>query len=122
MPAEWIGEVEPSLTPTAEGAKYAGWWKSSIALGTTKDWQGLVEWCLTWMKSEPEDARIWFSLGFGHANLKRYNDSIEAYRQVIRIDPKYADFGPRTLFAGAHVRLMFVPVKIILSADCANPS
>ena len=35
--------------------------------------------------------RVWNNLGVAYRMLKRYNDSIEAYRQALRFDPKNAN-------------------------------
>jgi len=62
-----------------------------LALEKMKDWQGLLEWCLKWTKSEPENADAWHSLGGAYGYLNRYNDAVEAYRQAIKINPENAD-------------------------------
>ena len=82
MPVEWIGEVKPGRTPAAQGRSHTEWLKRAIALETTKDWQGLLEWCRKWTKSEPENADAWNELGIAYNDLNRYNDAIEAYRQA----------------------------------------
>ena len=56
MPVEWIGEVKPGRKPAAEGRSQTEWLKRAIALEKMKDWQGLLDWCRKWTKSEPEDA------------------------------------------------------------------
>ena len=90
MPAEWISEVKPRRTTAAEGRSHAEWLKRAIALDTTKDYQGLLDWCQKWTKSDPKRASAWYELGCAYDNLARYDEAIEAYRQSIRIDPKYA--------------------------------
>ncbi len=90
MPVEWIGEIKPGHKEVARGRSQIEWLKRVLALSKLNDWQGLVDWCLKWTKSEPEDAEAWFHLGFAYSNIKRYNDAIEAYHQALRIDPKNA--------------------------------
>ena len=90
MPVEWIGGVKPGSKLAAEGRDQAEWLKRAAALETTKDWQGLLEWCLKWTKSEPENADAWYNLGVAYGFLRRYEDAIEACRQAIRIDPEFA--------------------------------
>ena len=90
MPVEWIGEDKPGRKPAAGKGSWSEWKKRAIALEQIKDWQGLLDWCLKWTRSEPENARAWEDLGYAHHNLKRYNDAIEAYRQAIRINPELA--------------------------------
>jgi tetratricopeptide (TPR) repeat protein len=90
IPVEWIGEVKPGRKTVAEGRSQTEWLKRAIALAQMKDWQGLLDWCRKWTKSEPEHATAWEFLGATYYDLKRYNDAIEAYRQAIRISPEYA--------------------------------
>ena len=90
MPAEWISEVKPRPIAAAEGRSHAEWLKRAIALDTTKDYQGLLDWCQEWTKSDPKYASAWYELGCAYDNLARHDEAIEAYRQSIRIDPKYA--------------------------------
>jgi tetratricopeptide (TPR) repeat protein len=87
MPVEWIGEVKPGRKLAAGEHSWTEWLKRAIALADMEDWQGLLDWCRKWTKSEPEDTEAWFCLGLVYSELKRYNDAIDAYRQVIRIDP-----------------------------------
>jgi len=91
MPVDWIGEVKPGRKVAAESHGQTEWWKRTIALRSMKDWQGLLDWCRKWTKSEPEYADAWYNLGNAYDYLKRYNDAIEAYRQALRINPKDAD-------------------------------
>jgi Flp pilus assembly protein TadD len=90
MPTEWISEVKPGRKPAAEGRSQIEWLKRTFALETTKDWQGLLDWCRKWTTSEPEDFGAWFMLGNAYDNLQRYDGAIEAFRQAIRIEPRFA--------------------------------
>jgi cytochrome c-type biogenesis protein CcmH/NrfG len=82
--------AKPGRTPAAEGRSHTEWLKGMSALEGAKDWPGLLEWCLKWTKSEPEDAEAWYSLGLAYIHLNRHNEAVEAYRQAIRIDPNHA--------------------------------
>lgn len=90
VPSERIGEVEPARRPPAEGRSHTEWSERAIALKKTKGWQGLLEWCRKWTKSEPEDATAWNNLGNAYTHLDRHSDAIEAYGRAISIDPEYA--------------------------------
>ena len=90
MPAEWIGEVKPGRKPAAGEHSWTEWEKRTVALEQMKDWQGLLDWCRKWTKSEPEKAEAWNNLGVAYGYLNRHNDAIEALRQALRIDPEYA--------------------------------
>jgi len=90
MPVEWIGEVKPGRKPAAEGRSRTEWLKRAIALGQMKDWQGLLDWCRKWTKSEPKNDNAWYNIGVAYNNLNRYNEAIEAHRQALRINPEDA--------------------------------
>jgi S1-C subfamily serine protease len=62
MPVEWIGKVKPGLKSAVEGRGHTEWLKRAIALETTKDWQGLLEWCGQWTKSRLKNADAWYGL------------------------------------------------------------
>ena len=91
IPVEWIGEVKPGHKPAAEGRSRTQWLKRSLALEDRQDWQGMLDWCRKWTKSEPETAQSWCNLGLAYFYLKRYNEAIEAYRQALRINPEFAE-------------------------------
>ena len=90
MPVEWVGEIKPGRKTIADGRSQTEWLKRAIALEELKDWQGLLDWCQKWTKSEPASVGAWYDLGFAYDNLKRYDDAIEAYRQALRINPEAA--------------------------------
>jgi tetratricopeptide (TPR) repeat protein len=91
MPVEWIDEIKPGREQAAEGRNYTEWLKRAIALEELKDWQGLLDWCQKWTKSEPKNAFAWYDLGVTYDYLKRNDDAIEAYCQALRINPEFAD-------------------------------
>ena len=65
------------------------WLNRAIILEQKKDWQGMLDWCRKWTKSEPKNAEAWYVLGVTYVHLKRHNDASEAYRQTVRINPKH---------------------------------
>jgi tetratricopeptide (TPR) repeat protein len=91
MPVEWIGEIKPGRKAAAEGHGQTEWVKRAIAMESIKDWQGLVDWCQKWTKSEPGNTIVWHNLGVAYSRLNRHKDAIEAFRQALRINPKDAD-------------------------------
>jgi tetratricopeptide (TPR) repeat protein len=84
IPVEWIGEIKPVRRTVAE------WLKRATALLQMNDLQGLLDWCLKWTKSDPENALAWFKLGEAYGYLDRFDDAIYAYRQAVRINPEFA--------------------------------
>jgi tetratricopeptide (TPR) repeat protein len=89
-PVERIGEVKQGRKQVADGQGQTEWLKRASALEKLKDWQGMLDMCRKWTKSEPEDAYAWYELGSAYGKLKRYDDAIGAYHQAIRIDPEDA--------------------------------
>jgi tetratricopeptide (TPR) repeat protein len=91
MPVEWIGEVKPGRKAVVNNHSQTEWLKHAIALEKLKNWQGMLDWCQKWTKSEPENVSAWDYLAMACDNLKLYDGAIEAYLQCLRINPKYAD-------------------------------
>jgi tetratricopeptide (TPR) repeat protein len=87
MPVEWIGEVKPGRAPAVGGTGSNEWSNRVASLVKANDWQGLLECCLKWTKSEPENVGAWLILGLAYQKLQRRDEEIEAYRQALRIDP-----------------------------------
>jgi Flp pilus assembly protein TadD len=90
IPVEWIGEIKPGLKPVTGGIGYTEWVKRAIALGSLKDWQGLLDWCTKWTRSEPRESDAWNNLGVAYEKLNRNNEAIEGFRQALRINPEDA--------------------------------
>jgi tetratricopeptide (TPR) repeat protein len=91
MPVEWISEIRPGRKTAAGARGRCEWLKRAIALEKLKDWEELLDWCLKWTKSEPLNADARYNLGIANANLKRYDDAIEAFREALRNNSKYAE-------------------------------
>jgi tetratricopeptide (TPR) repeat protein len=101
------------------------WTNRTIALIKMKDWQGLLDWCWKWTKSEPKDAKAWASLNIAYSNLGRYDDAIEAYHQALLINPEDAKawYGLRAAYRELdRYDDVFVPsVEAYLQALRINP-
>ena len=91
MPVEWIGEIKPGRKQAAGKGSQTEWLKRAIALEKMGDWQGMLNWCQKWTKSEPKNAEAWYVLGVAYDKHKSYDDAIASYRQAIRINPKHVD-------------------------------
>ena len=89
MPAGLMDKVEPGREPAVESGQ-TEWLKRAMVLETTRDWQGLLDWCRKWSKSEPKNADAWYGLGNAYGYLGRHDDALQAYDQVIKIDPEHA--------------------------------
>jgi Tfp pilus assembly protein PilF len=96
VPVEWIADIKPGSKPVAKERGTTDWSTRAIELEQHKDWNSLRDWSLEWAKAEPENDEAWYNLGiaydllaYGHHNLP--DDAIEAYREALRINPKFAD-------------------------------
>jgi len=67
------------------------WSGRTIALKQMKDWQGLLDWCQKWTKSEPLNVNAWLGLGVAYNNLNRFDEAIEAFRESLHINSDYAE-------------------------------
>jgi hypothetical protein len=90
MPVEWIDGIKPGRKPIAKGRSQTEWLKRAIALEELKGWEGMLDLCQKWTKSEPLNAEAWNNLGNSYRKLKSHNDAIEAFRQSLSINPGYA--------------------------------
>jgi len=88
-------KVETNCHAVEEGAErvtkkvsQADWEEGAIALEDKKNWQGMLDWCQKWTKSDFNNFNAWFCLGTAYANFNRHDDAIDAYHQALRIDPE----------------------------------
>jgi len=91
MPVEWIDKIKPGRKTVAGGRGQTVWLKRAIALEKIEAWHDMIDWCLKWTKTEPQNAEGWYSLGVAFGNLNGDNEAIGAYRQALSIKPEYAE-------------------------------
>lgn len=53
-----------------------------------EDWHGMLNYCLTWTKREPDNASAWDHLGGAYIGLKQYKDALNSSRKSLSINPK----------------------------------
>ncbi len=87
MPVEWAREIQPG-TKVAQGRSTGDWNKRASALQSAGNWPGLRDWSEQWTLAQPGNVEAWTSLAYSYEYLQRYTESIEAYRQVLRINPE----------------------------------
>jgi regulator of sirC expression with transglutaminase-like and TPR domain len=90
VPVEWLAEIKPGQKLAYKARGTADWLKRATALEARKDWNGLLELCHQWTKSEPANDTAWYNLGVAYARTNRYDDAIEANQQALRVNPKFA--------------------------------
>ncbi len=99
LPVDWIGELPkraqamPVVKTVAKTvAKKSGLARinRAIALKEKEDWWGLLKLSQQWAKSEPNNTVAWSNMGIAYSNLKQYDQAIQAYREVLRIQPENA--------------------------------
>ncbi len=76
-------------TPDAGAA--LGFFDQSLELIEAQDWQGLLAHSRRWTEIEPRNASAWFYLGLAYNILGRHDESIDAYREALQIQPEYDD-------------------------------
>ena len=63
--------------------------------GLKELWQGNSSAALAYFQkakeTNPQDADIWFQIGYCYGNLGRYDEEIESYKQAIRIKPDFVE-------------------------------
>jgi tetratricopeptide (TPR) repeat protein len=92
IPVEWIGELSQHHNKNLKTADtYEAWLNQTIALEEKKDWNGLINHALKRIKAFPQDALAWYALGLAYGESGQTAKAIEAYNQVIRINPEYRE-------------------------------
>lgn len=92
LPVEWIEALPQHATPrVTAGTSEVEWLNRAVALQSSKDWQGLRALAERWVKAQPHSAIAWFALGEADDNLGQYAQTIDAYRQALKINPQLAD-------------------------------
>jgi len=89
MPVEWANEIQAGKK-TAQGRSEGDWTKRASALEEAQNWAALRNWSQQWTRAQSGNALAWFYLGRAYQNLQRLQEAIDAYRQALRINPKYA--------------------------------
>lgn len=91
MPVEWLASIQSVKKQAAKGRSFIEWLAQAAVLEEKKDWRGLMNWCRQWSRADPANDTAWASLGEAYAELNRYTDAIESYREALRIKPYYAE-------------------------------
>jgi S1-C subfamily serine protease len=110
IPVEWLGELiahskkaeapfeakspkqarapTPAVPPTDESFK--DWAGRATALSAAEDWAGLLEHSKRWTKAQPKEPFAWMYVAFAYDRLGRYQEAVNAYKEVVRLKPDLA--------------------------------
>ena len=92
LPADWIATVSKrTKTASAGNEKEIYWLLKAIELEEKKNWTGLRDHCLAWLKRIPKSALALVALGEAYSNLGQNEQAIKAYRKGLLIEPGDAD-------------------------------
>src|SRR5512145_2059905 len=59
------------------------------ALIAQRDWPGAVALLTAYTRSKPDSADGYNLLGYSYRHLQRYDESLAAYTQALKLDPKH---------------------------------
>ncbi len=68
------------------------WQKRTNVLQEREDWDGLLDWCLKWTKTEPDRDLGWYYLGNAYIHLDRDSDAVNSYLRALQINPEDAEY------------------------------
>jgi Trypsin-like peptidase domain/Tetratricopeptide repeat len=89
VPVEWLEELKPGKT-MASAPGQDDWTTQAAALEGNKDWSSLLDLAGQWVRSAPDNARAWTSMGNAYSGLAQFDQAIRAYRKALQIDPSIA--------------------------------
>ena len=78
LPVEWLAEVKSGTKIAKRGRSQGDWLIRAIDLMQQKDWQGALDWCQQWTRTDPGNATAWVELGTAYSHLSRHTEAIEA--------------------------------------------
>jgi tetratricopeptide (TPR) repeat protein len=78
----WGADTTPSAPEDSEI-------KKAQALIARKDWSSAMPVLEAYVKANPKSADGFNLLGYSYRNLKKYDESLVAYKQALTLDPKH---------------------------------
>jgi len=109
IPIEWVNELAQRSSPAPLPPLVAlvpletQWQKKSKELEFVKNWPALLEHSNQWTQAEADNDDAWKSLGIAFYRTGQTTQSIDAWREAIRVNPEDADVW--FLVATAHTRM-----------------
>ena len=95
--ASWAADTEPSTPAPASELTQAR------QLINQKNWTGAVDVLSSYTRANPGNADGFNLLGYSLRHLKRYDESLAAYKQALTIDPKHR--GAHEYIGEAYIQL-----------------
>ncbi len=95
--ASWAADTEPSTPAPASELTQAR------QLINQKNWTGAVDMLGSFTRANPGNADGFNLLGYSLRHLKRYDESLAAYKQALTIDPKHR--GAHEYIGEAYIQL-----------------
>lgn len=59
------------------------------SLEAESNWRALADLAGQWSEAEPRNSSSWFALGQAHQHLKQHDQSIDAFKRAIALDPRF---------------------------------
>ena len=83
---------EPAAPPPAPAVSPERRYNEGLALARSKDWRGAEVAYRDALRARPAFAEAWNGLGYALRNQGKYDDSVRAYGEALRLRPD--DIGP----------------------------
>lgn len=107
-PLVWAADT-PGSAPEPDGLAPAR------ALIAKKDWAGAADLLAPYTRANPANADGFNLLGYSYRHLKRYDESLAAYKRALTLDPKHR--GAHEYIGEAYLQLgQFDQAKVHLDA------
>jgi tetratricopeptide (TPR) repeat protein len=90
-PKQAPAPTHPVVPPTDKSSK--DWEDRATALSAAEDWAGLMEHSKRWTKAQPKEPFAWMYVAFAYDRLGRYQEAVNAYKEVVRLEPDLAEAG-----------------------------
>jgi tetratricopeptide (TPR) repeat protein len=100
LPVEWISELPErsvdkkiATLPSQDSFQdsFRDWSSKSFFLHLAGDWEEARRHNLKWTEAMPDSAQAWSQLARAYEKLHLYHRAIDAYEEVVRIQPKNAE-------------------------------
>jgi tetratricopeptide (TPR) repeat protein len=99
-----IAPLPPPAPESSGGATPARdvWEDAASDLFNKRDWQELEHYAQRWTREQPSRGRAWMYLGLAEHNLRKFDESLAAYTEAVRLAPndQWVLFDTGVLYTG----------------------